>query len=119
VVGKPAGILLFSFLTVKLKIASLPENVTWLHMVGAAILGGVGFTMAIFVANLAFADAALITQAKFAILAASAVSGIMGFLFLYFSALRGGAGAEIEGAEGVTGDSVKVAENDEAAESVR
>jgi NhaA family Na+:H+ antiporter len=119
VVGKPAGILLFSFLTVKLKIASLPENVTWLHMVGAAILGGVGFTMAIFVANLAFADAALITQAKFAILAASAVSGIMGFLFLYFSALRGGAGAEIEGAECVTGSSTKVAESGEAAESVR
>lgn len=82
VVGKPAGIMLFSFLTVKLKVASLPEHVNWMHMLGAAILGGVGFTMAIFVANLAYADETLIAAAKLGILLASLVAGVAGFLFL-------------------------------------
>ena len=54
--GKPLGIMLMSFAIVKSKLASLPENVNWFHMLGASILGGVGFTMAIFVANLAFTD---------------------------------------------------------------
>ena len=53
-VGKPLGIMLFSMAVVKSKLASLPENVNWFHMLGASILGGVGFTMAIFVTNLAF-----------------------------------------------------------------
>lgn len=86
VLGKPIGIMLFSFLTIKLKIAKLPENVNWIHMLGAAILGGVGFTMAIFVANLAYADEVLITQAKLAILMASLVAGIIGFTFLFMQA---------------------------------
>lgn len=86
--GKPVGIMLFSFATVKLKAARLPEGVTWMHMLGAAILGGVGFTMAIFVANLAYADAARIAVAKLGILMASAVAGIVGFLFLLAQAKR-------------------------------
>ncbi|MBP5314197.1 MAG: Na+/H+ antiporter NhaA, partial [Eggerthellaceae bacterium] len=69
--GKPIGIMLLSFVTVKTKIAVLPENVNWIHMLGAAILGGVGFTMAIFVANLAFTDPDLIAAAKVGILSAS------------------------------------------------
>ena len=80
--GKPLGILLFSFLVIKFRIARLPENTSWMHMVGAGILGGVGFTMAIFVANLAFPDAAHVVNAKLAILLASATAGIIGFLFL-------------------------------------
>lgn len=86
--GKPIGIMLFSFLTIKFRIAKLPENVNWLHMFGAAILGGVGFTMAIFVANLAYTDEVLITEAKIAILSASVVAAIIGFLFLYVEAKR-------------------------------
>ena len=86
VVGKATGIMLFSWLCVKLKVARLPENVNWQHMLGAAILGGVGFTMAIFVANLAYADAALVTQAKLAILLASLVAGVAGFTLLYLQA---------------------------------
>ncbi|MEI3376548.1 MAG: Na+/H+ antiporter NhaA [Coriobacteriales bacterium] len=86
VLGKPIGIMLFSFITVKTKIASLPEFVTWRHMFGAAVLGGVGFTMAIFVANLAYADAALITEAKLSILAASTVAGVVGFVLLFMQA---------------------------------
>ena len=86
--GKPAGIMLFSFATVKAKAAKLPEGVTWMHMLGAAILGGVGFTMAIFVANLAFADPAHIATAKMGILLASLLAGIVGFLFLLVQAKR-------------------------------
>ena len=84
--GKPAGILLMSFLTVAFKVASLPQGVGWMHLVGAGILGGVGFTMAIFVANLAYADAASIAVAKTGILLASLVAGVVGFLFLYVQA---------------------------------
>ena len=86
VVGKPLGIMAFSFLVVKLKVASLPENVNWMHMLGASILGGVGFTMAIFVANLAFTDELLVTTAKLGILAASFVAGVLGFVLLMLQA---------------------------------
>lgn len=86
VLGKPIGIMLFSFITVKTKIATLPENVNWMHMLGASILGGVGFTMAIFVANLAYASDVLITEAKLSILMASLVAGIIGFTLLFFQA---------------------------------
>ena len=85
-IGKPLGIMLFSFIAVKLKIASLPENVNWIHLLGAGILGGVGFTMAIFVANLAFPDEALVATAKAGILVASLLAGVIGFLFLFLQA---------------------------------
>ena len=85
--GKPIGIMLFSFIVIKTKLASLPENVNWVHMLGSAILGGVGFTMAIFVANLAFpAHPELIVNAKVAILSASTLAGIIGFVFLFLQA---------------------------------
>lgn len=84
--GKPLGIMLMSFAIVKSKLASLPENVNWLHMLGASILGGVGFTMAIFVANLAFTDESHIATAKLGILAASLLAGVIGFLFLFLQA---------------------------------
>lgn len=84
--GKPIGIFLFSFLIVKLKISSLPANVNWAHIFGAALLGGVGFTMAIFVANLAYADPSQILVAKVAVLSASLLAGVTGFVFLLFQA---------------------------------
>ena len=86
VMGKPLGIMLMSFIIVKAKLSALPENVNWAHMLGAALLGGVGFTMSIFVANLAFADATSVMIAKVAILAASLVAGVLGFAFLFFQA---------------------------------
>ncbi|MGI6590408.1 MAG: Na+/H+ antiporter NhaA [Eggerthellaceae bacterium] len=86
--GKPAGILLASFIVVKIRLARLPEQVTWGHMVGASVLGGIGFTMAIFVANLAFDDAGAMMAAKLAILAASLIAGVAGFLLLGFEARR-------------------------------
>ena len=86
--GKPAGILLFSFIVVKSGVANLPENVNWRHMAGAAVLGGVGFTMAIFVANLAFDSEVAVTTAKTAILLASTLAGVLGFLLLLVEARR-------------------------------
>lgn len=88
VLGKPLGILLASFLVVKVGKVSLPEHVNWGHMTGAAILGGVGFTMAIFVANLAYADATLIAAAKIGILAGSIVAGVAGFVVLLLQAKK-------------------------------
>lgn len=86
-VGKPAGIFLATWITVKLKLSDLPEGVNWGHIVGVSVLGGVGFTMAIFVTNLAFTDAALIAIAKVAILTASVLAGIFGFIILRQRAL--------------------------------
>ena len=85
-VGKPLGIMLFSMAVVKSRLASLPENVNWFHMLGASILGGVGFTMAIFVANLAFPDEGLVATAMLGILAASLLAGVLGFVLLLLQA---------------------------------
>lgn len=84
VLGKPIGVLLFSFIIVKLKVAQLPAQVNWGHMIGAGILAGVGFTMSIFVANLAFSDPGVISAAKVGILSASLVAGITGYLVLFW-----------------------------------
>lgn len=86
--GKPAGILLASAIVVKSGLGALPAHTTWRHMVGAALLGGVGFTMAIFVSNLAFDSEAATSAAKLAILMASAVAGIAGFAVLMPEARR-------------------------------
>lgn len=93
-VGKPVGIFLATWLTVKLKISDLPEGVCWGHILGVSVLGGVGFTMAIFVTNLAFADPTTIASAKVAILAASLVAGLIGFFILRHEALCADCGDE-------------------------
>ena len=88
-VGKQVGITLASWLAVRAGIADLPEGVTWRTLHGAAILGGIGFTMALFVADLAFASAgepALMNAAKVGILLASLASGVCGWLLLTKSA---------------------------------
>ena len=86
VLGKPIGIMLMSFIIVKTGLSELPEDVNWMHMLGASILGGVGFTMGIFVTDLAFVDEVYIATAKVAILLASAVAGLVGFVLLYMQA---------------------------------
>jgi len=86
VVGKPVGIALASWIAVKAGIADLPTGVTWRHVIGAGMLGGIGFTMALFVANLAFRDEGVETEAKIFILAASVVAGLAGFLWLRYVA---------------------------------
>ncbi|RDI09754.1 Na+/H+ antiporter NhaA [Flavobacterium sp. AG291] len=80
--GKPIGIFLMSWLSVKLKVAELPEETTWKHIAGLGLLGGIGFTMSIFIALLSFSDATLQQEAKFAILIASVLSGIVGYTLL-------------------------------------
>lgn len=82
VVGKPIGITLFSFLAVKMKLADLPFGVSWRQVVGASFLGGIGFTMSIFVSNLAFEDPGLLSQAKLAIIIASLIAGFAGYFLL-------------------------------------
>ena len=85
VIGKPAGIVFFSWLAVRLGIASIPTDIGWLQIIGASLLGGIGFTMSIFITGLAFADELLIAQSKLAILIASLAAGGVGFLIIRFS----------------------------------
>jgi NhaA family Na+:H+ antiporter len=87
VVGKPLGIWLFSFLAVSIGICKLPNDLEWKNILGAGMLGGIGFTMSIFITLLAFADAgeAVITFSKIAILIASFLSGTLGYLWLNFT----------------------------------
>ena len=82
VVGKPVGILGLTFLCEKCKIAARPEGVTWSHIFGAGMLAGIGFTMSMFVSNLAFDDTYSTDVSKIAILLASSIAGILGSLFL-------------------------------------
>lgn len=87
IVGKPIGITLFALLCVKLGIGSLPKDLKWKHILGAGMLGGIGFTMSIFITLLAFKNDGIevITYSKIAILVASFVSGTLGFLWLKMS----------------------------------
>jgi NhaA family Na+:H+ antiporter len=82
VLGKPAGILLASWLAVRSGLASLPANVTWRQIHGAGWLAGIGFTMSLFIAGLAFADQTQLRSAKIGIFAASLLAGIIGALIL-------------------------------------
>jgi len=81
--GKPLGITLLSFVAVALGLCRLPLDLNWRHVFGAGLLGGVGFTMSIFITNLAFAgEAEVINASKMAILLASLTAGTAGFLWL-------------------------------------
>jgi NhaA family Na+:H+ antiporter len=78
VLGKPIGITAFAWLGVRAGLAALPAGVTWPMISGVGLLGGVGFTMALFIAGLAFADPAMVAQAKVGILAGSATAAVAG-----------------------------------------
>lgn len=84
IVGKPLGIGLFSYLSVKLKMCKLPADVNWTKLFSVGILGGIGFTMSIFIALLAFDDPFIINESKLMIMFASLVAGILGFSILNF-----------------------------------
>jgi NhaA family Na+:H+ antiporter len=81
-IGKPLGITLASWLAVRSGFASLPKGVTWNHVIGAGILGGIGFTMSLFVANLAFGTGELGEEVKGAILITSVIAGLIGYAWL-------------------------------------
>lgn len=82
IVGKPLGILVFTYLTTVFRISALPDDLRWTDIAGAGMLAGIGFTMSIFIALLAFGEPALVDAAKLSIMTASLCAGIVGFAWL-------------------------------------
>jgi NhaA family Na+:H+ antiporter len=87
VFGKPIGIVLFSWLATRSRIAVMLDGISWRQITGVGLLGGIGFTMSLFIANLAFGDTPALEMAKVGILAASIIAGVAGAVVLF----RGGA----------------------------
>ena len=83
-IGKPLGIFAACYLTIQFKWGTLPANTSWRHIIGAGILAGIGFTMSIFIATLAFTNSATIDVAKISALAGSFLSIILGIVWLRF-----------------------------------
>ena len=83
ILGKPLGVTFLCFVAVVSGICRLPPDLNWRHISGAGILGGIGFTMSIFITNLAFVENTKTTNAsKMAILLASLIAGTIGFIWL-------------------------------------
>jgi len=87
--GKPLGILGASYLAVKTGLSQLSESLSWRHIIGAGFLGGIGFTMSIFITLLAFHDPGVIQSTKISILFSSVLAGLIGFLILSRPAMNG------------------------------
>jgi NhaA family Na+:H+ antiporter len=81
-IGKPLGIWLFSFIGVGFGLCVLPTDLKWKNIIGAGFLGGIGFTMSIFITLLAFDNADIVNNSKIAIIIASIFAGTIGFIFL-------------------------------------
>ena len=81
-IGKPVGVAGFAWLAVRSGVTRLPENTSWAGIIGVGLLAGIGFTMSLFIANLAFGTGAELDQAKIGVLAASVVAALTGLLFL-------------------------------------
>lgn len=81
-IGKPLGIWLFTYLGYKFKLCKLPQELNWHAILGVAILGGIGFTMSIFITSLAYEEHILINNSKITILITSLLSAILGYLYL-------------------------------------
>lgn len=84
IIGKPLGIILFSFAAVSLGICALPSDLKWKHIFGAGILAGIGFTMSIFITILAFDNSVIINNSKLIILLSSFIAGIIGLIYLKY-----------------------------------
>lgn len=84
VIGKPLGILLFSFIAVYFNISQLPNNIDWKHIIGVGFLAGIGFTMSIFVSLLAFNSPDLIKFSQIVVLLASLIAALLGVLWFLF-----------------------------------
>jgi len=82
VFGNTIGIMLMSFIAIKLKLADLPENVNYAQLFGVSLLGGLGFTMSLFIANLAYTDETLVAAAKMGVIIGSVVAGSLGYIVL-------------------------------------
>jgi NhaA family Na+:H+ antiporter len=81
-VGKQLGITLFAWLAVRSGAAELPEGIGWLHVYGAGWVAAIGFTMSLFITDLAFSEDSLVEDAKLGILGASLIAGVVGWLIL-------------------------------------
>ena len=88
VLGKPIGIFLMCWMAVKLRIATLPLSMGWNQLLGVGLIAGIGFTMSIFIATLAFGDEETQVISKVAIMGASLISAVGGFLYLYLQRKR-------------------------------
>lgn len=86
--GKPLGIFIMSWVSVKTGLSALPANTKWIQVIGLGVLGGIGFTMSIFIAMLSYHDNHLQTEAKFVILITSMLAGILGYIILKFIGKR-------------------------------
>jgi len=91
VLGKPVGITLFTYLAYKILKTPLPSGVTWSHIIGASILGGIGFTMSLFISSLSFTSPEFMGYSKLGILVGSVVSGALGLMVLRFRTTPQGA----------------------------
>ena len=80
--GKLIGVFGTTWPVSKMKIAEIPADLNWSHIFGIGLLAGIGFTMSLFVTNLAFEDAGLLREAKVGIFTASLISGTIGYIFL-------------------------------------
>ena len=85
VIGKPLGIFVFAWLSVKLKVAELPEGMTFTQIGAVGMLAGVGFTMALFISTLAWADESIIETAKTGVLIGSLISAVIGSFLVYLT----------------------------------
>nr|WP_321331587.1 Na+/H+ antiporter NhaA [uncultured Bacteroides sp.] len=85
-IGKLFGIFSFTWLAIKLKFATMPRGMNWRNIVGVALLGGIGFTVSLFITNLSFGETqpVLLNQAKLGVLAGTVIAGLLGYIILYF-----------------------------------
>ncbi len=97
IAGKAAGVLGFAWLAVRTGLAALPPAVSWPQMAGMSLLAGIGFTVAIFIAGLAFNTPAQVQDAKLGIFFGSLIAGVAGYLVLRFAPLRKGAATTSQG----------------------
>ncbi|OQX15402.1 MAG: Na+/H+ antiporter NhaA [Desulfobulbaceae bacterium A2] len=103
VLGKPLGILALSWLTVRSGLGRLPAGMGWAQLTGVGFLGGIGFTMSIFVSELAFAEGPALAEAKLAVFLASLIAGLAGLVFLFFALPRRGKKEENRSRDSVVG----------------
>ncbi len=93
ILGKPLGITIMAWAAVRLGLSDLPGGVRWRHVLGGGMLAAIGFTMSLFVTNLAFRNSLLAAEAKLAVIVTSAVAGAIGYLYLRSLSRRGASAA--------------------------
>lgn len=86
--GKPIGVFLFTRILVLFKVGSLPDDINWTQIVGIGFLAGMGFTMSLFVSDLAFTDAGVQIASKTSVMLSSLIAGFIGFVILYVDSLK-------------------------------